>query len=115
MKVVLDKLGDIRYVVFKRRIEEDTGLLLEERYGDIAAALRGRRSLPSLTPERVWHPGLDARIGSVSVLELAGEQPDGVRWAQAWKAALVWRPRRPSEANACLWIAGQPGKLPGLF
>ncbi|TJY40993.1 hypothetical protein E5161_14870 [Cohnella pontilimi] len=66
-------------------------MLLESRFGAIAAVLRGRKSLPPLTPERVWHPGLDTQIRAISVLELADGRPDGLPSAQAWKAAVhLW-------------------------
>jgi hypothetical protein len=71
--------------------EEEPGLLLESRYPNIAAALQSRKSGPPLTPERVWHTGLDREIAAISVTEMAGDQPDGRLSAQAWKAAIyLW-------------------------
>ncbi|MDB4868810.1 MAG: hypothetical protein JWR03_3143 [Cohnella sp.] len=66
-------------------------MLLESRYPEIAATLQSRKILPALTPERLWHPGVEGQIAAISVIELAGGQPDGIRSAQAWKAALyLW-------------------------
>jgi hypothetical protein len=88
---MLDKNSPISYGDDKAKFWGETGLLLESRYAEIAAVLRGRKSLPPLTPDRVWHPGLDAQIDAVSVLELAGDRPDGLQSAQAWKAAIyLW-------------------------
>jgi hypothetical protein len=58
---------------------------------DIVSKLRNRQSLPPLTPERMWHPGLDALITAISPDELTGGRPDGLRSVQAWKASLhLW-------------------------
>ncbi|WP_123041699.1 hypothetical protein [Cohnella candidum] len=60
-------------------------------YQDIVAKLQNRKSLPSLTPERVWHPGLDAEIAALSEEKMAEGRPDGWPSALAWKAALhLW-------------------------
>ncbi|MBW5446981.1 hypothetical protein GE107_13010 [Cohnella sp. CFH 77786] len=60
-------------------------------YKEIVAKLQARRSWPPLKPDRVWHPGLDAEIAALSLEEIAGDGTDGLRSAQAWKAALyLW-------------------------
>ncbi|MFC5528627.1 hypothetical protein [Cohnella yongneupensis] len=57
----------------------------------VIAMLQGRQSLPALTPQYVWHPGLAQDIAALSEEELAGNHPDGKLSAPAWKAALhLW-------------------------
>ncbi|MFD0671551.1 hypothetical protein [Cohnella sp. GCM10027633] len=57
----------------------------------IAKQLRNRQSLPPLTPQHAWHPGLARDIAALSEESLAGSFPDGKLSAPAWKAALhLW-------------------------
>lgn len=66
-------------------------LPMPSRIDELAGRLNGRRSLPPLTPDRIWHPGIDAEIDALSVTEIAGDRPDGLASAAAWKAALhLW-------------------------
>jgi hypothetical protein len=50
--------------------------------------LCGRNPLPPLTPEHVWHPKLDEEIAELSLAEVAGDRPEGLHSAIAWKAML---------------------------
>lgn len=60
-------------------------------YRHIALKLQNRKSLPSLAPDRPWHPGLDEEIAGLAETELAGPHADGLASARAWKAALhLW-------------------------
>ncbi|RKP53932.1 hypothetical protein D7Z26_11090 [Cohnella endophytica] len=53
--------------------------------------LMKRKSLPSLVPDYIWHPGVDEEIAALSESEMANDRPDGWSSARAWKAALhLW-------------------------
>jgi hypothetical protein len=57
----------------------------------VITQLMSRKVLPLLTPDHVWHPGLDKEIAALSENQLADGRPDGIQSAQAWKAALhLW-------------------------
>lgn len=68
-----------------------TGLTVESQSVLLIKRLQSRKSLPPLTPDHVWHPGLDTEIAAVPEAELAAGRPDGARSAPAWKAVLhLW-------------------------
>ncbi|WP_256760789.1 hypothetical protein [Cohnella sp. WQ 127256] len=57
----------------------------------LISQLENRKRLPPLTPEHIWHPGLDVEIAALSEAELGDGLPDGYQSARAWKAALhLW-------------------------
>ncbi len=61
------------------------------RSADIIARLLGRQSLPPLSPQHAWHPGLARDIADLPLETIAGNLPDGKLSAPAWKAALhLW-------------------------
>jgi len=61
------------------------------RSADIIASLQNRQSLPPLSPQHAWHPGLARDIADLPVEAIAGGLPDGKLSAMAWKAALhLW-------------------------
>ncbi|TFE28115.1 hypothetical protein [Cohnella luojiensis] len=60
------------------------------QHGFINRMLGRKRNSP-LTPEHVWHPGLDEKIAALSESQLGEGHPDGLLSARAWKAALhLW-------------------------
>lgn len=65
--------------------------MTEIRSADIIARLQSRQSLPPLSPQQAWHPGLAHDIADLSEETIAGSLPDGKQSAPAWKAALhLW-------------------------
>jgi hypothetical protein len=57
----------------------------------LISRLMSRKSIPLLTPEHVWHPGLDIEIAAISEEQSADGRPDDLHSVLAWKAVLhLW-------------------------
>jgi len=66
-------------------------MTVETEYRHLVAKLQNRPGLPSLNPERSWHPGVDAEISRLSLAGLSAERPDGAATAPALIAVLyLW-------------------------
>jgi len=61
------------------------------RLQGVLTRLSNRVQLPILTPERAWHPGIDAEIDEIEPLWLASGRTDGLPSAVAYLGALyLW-------------------------